>query len=126
MLRKTLLTFSGKFLIAVVNFLTVIITAQYLGAEGRGTISLFVLNLTLISMLNNFVGGPGLVYLFPRNEPAALLVASYLWAAASCLIVSFILNLFSLIPDGLLLNLILLSFLQCIISIHQQLILSKQ
>ena len=55
MLRQSLATFTGKFFIAAVNFLTLILTARYLGAEGRGVISLFIINLTIVSMVSNFI-----------------------------------------------------------------------
>lgn len=126
MLRQSLLTFSNKFLITVVNFLTVIITAQYLGAEGRGIISLFVLNLTIISMASNFIGGPGLVYLFPRHDAKKLLSASYLWALLSSIIVAFVLKMFNLIQPEYFIHLVILSFIQSIVRILTSYLLSQQ
>lgn len=126
MLRQSLLTFSSKFFIAIVNFLTVVITARYLGAEGRGVISLFVLDITIVLMVSSFIGGPGLVYLFPRHDVTKLLSVSYLWAMVSSVLVSFVLLAMGLVPHAFFLHLMILSFLQSILRIQTSLLLSKQ
>src|SRR3954464_34152 len=115
MFRKSFYTFFNRFFIAILNFLTIIITARYLGAEGRGIISLFVLNLTVIFMTGSFIGGPGLVYLVPRHDPSKLLNASYLWTLVSSIVVALLLFVFNLVEPNLLIHLILLSIIQSVV-----------
>ena len=99
MFRKSFYTFFNRFFIAILNFLTIIITARYLGAEGRGIISLFMLNLTIIFMIGSFIGGPGLVYLVPRHDASKLLNASYVWTIFSSVTVSLLLYVFNLVQQ---------------------------
>jgi O-antigen/teichoic acid export membrane protein len=126
MFRKSFYTFFNRFFIAILNFLTIIITARYLGAEGRGIISLFVLNLTVIFMTGSFIGGPGLVYLVPRHDPSNLLNASYLWTLVSSIVVALLLFVFNLVEPNLLIHLILLSIIQSVVRIQQFYLLAKE
>ncbi len=118
MFRQSFYTFFNRFFIAIINFLTIVITARYLGAEGRGIISLFVLNLTITFMISSFIGGPGLVYLVPRHDASKLLNVSYLWAILSGIIISLLLYLLQLIDSSLLINLIVLSIVQSVVRIQ--------
>ena len=73
---------------AGLNFLVVVITAQALGAAGRGEIGIFGANLALVLLINGLIGGTGLTYLTPRTNIYQLLVPSYAWAFVSCALVS--------------------------------------
>jgi O-antigen/teichoic acid export membrane protein len=126
MFRKSFYTFFNRFFIATLNFLTIIITARYLGAEGRGIISLFVLNLTIIFMIGSFIGGPGLVYLVPRHDASKLLNASYLWTIFSSVTVAFLLYVFNLIQQDLFIHLVLLSIIQSVVRIQTFYLLAKE
>jgi O-antigen/teichoic acid export membrane protein len=61
------------------SFLIVVITARYMGAEGRGEISLIVLNITVILLLNDILGGGAMVFLVPRYRLLSLLIPSWIW-----------------------------------------------
>lgn len=126
MIRQSFYTFFNRFFIAMLNFVTVVITAHFLGAEGRGIISLFVLNLTITFMISSFIGGPGLVYLFPRHDATKLLSASYLWAILSCAATSFFLQTLNLVESGLLNDLIILSIIQSVMRIQTTYLLAMQ
>jgi O-antigen/teichoic acid export membrane protein len=125
MFRQSFYTFFNRFFIALLNFLTIVMTARYLGAEGRGIISLFVLNLTIIFMIGSFIGGPGLVYLTPRHDASKLLNASYLWTIFSSVAVSLLLYVFNLVQHDLLTHLILLSIIQSVVRIQTFYLLAK-
>lgn len=126
MIRQSFYTFFNRFFIAILNFLTVVITAHYLGAEGRGIISLFVLNLTITYMINNFIGGPGLVYLIPRHDATKLLSASYTWAILSGLVVPYLLYIFKLVESDRLFDLIILSVIQSVLRIQMSYLLAME
>ena len=100
MFKNILTTFSSKFLIAIMNFVLVIVTSKYMGAEIRGEISLVVLAIAIITMLSEVIGGPALIYLIPKTNTKPLLLPSYLWGIASAFIISFVFNQFNLIPEG--------------------------
>ncbi|MCZ2278130.1 MAG: polysaccharide biosynthesis C-terminal domain-containing protein [Bacteroidia bacterium] len=95
MLKNAFLTIGTRGLIVVVNFLTAILSARYLGAEGKGIISLFTLNMNIIVVFSFFVGGPGLIYLFPRSEVNKLFYASLVWGTACSVVLTPVLSIFS-------------------------------
>lgn len=74
MLRKIIHTIFSKGIISIINFLVVLITARYLGADGRGQISILFLNVTVILLFNDIIGGSALVYIIPKKNPYSLLL----------------------------------------------------
>ncbi len=126
MLSKILQTFVFRFSSAIFSFVIVLITAHLLGTEGRGELSLLLVSITFILMLNNFIGGPSLVYLVPRYPSIQLLKISYAWGFIVCILGTIMLKTFSLIPDWLLFPVFLLSVLQSIVTIHHFFLLGKK
>ena len=126
MFKKIILTFSTKFITALLNFLIVIITARYLGAEGRGTISLIVLGISINLIVNDIIGGSALVYLTPRINLFKLFVPSYIWALTSSSILTYCLCYFKLIPVEYYLDVFLLSVLQSLGSINFAILLGQE
>ncbi|HXC07055.1 MAG TPA: polysaccharide biosynthesis C-terminal domain-containing protein [Bacteroidia bacterium] len=64
---------------SVISFLIVILTAKLTGAVGRGHISMMVLNITVILLVNDLIGGGALVFLVPRHPLPHLLIPSWFW-----------------------------------------------
>ncbi len=126
MLRKIFYTFWTKFITAVINFLIIIITAKYLGAEGRGTISLVVLGITLTQIFNDIIGGGALVYLVPRVGVFKLFISAYGWTFISSAIVAVSLTFLKLIPVQYSLHVFFLSLLQSLFTINLSLILGRE
>ena len=50
----------------------VIMTSRYLGAAGKGQISLFIANIVMVQHVGNLISGGSLVYLTPRIKPMIL------------------------------------------------------
>lgn len=84
MLNKILSTFAVKVTAAILNLLLVILVSRYLGAEGRGEISLLLVTITVLLNFTYLFGGGTLVYLIPRTDVFQLFIPSYIW----CFIVS--------------------------------------
>src|SRR6478735_5901449 len=80
MLKAISGTFASKFLLALLNFVTIILSTRLLGAEGRGEISFFVTNMSLVLLFTGLIGGSSLVYLAPRHNFFRFLIPSYFWA----------------------------------------------
>lgn len=57
MIRKILGTITTRAVTAALTLVIVLVNSYVLGAEKVGTISLILLAVTLIQLLNNFVGG---------------------------------------------------------------------
>lgn len=94
MLNKIIQTIFSKGIVSILNFLIVIITAKFTGSEGRGQMSLMYLNVTLILMVNDLIGGSALVYLIPKLKAPKLVIPSALMALISALLLPFLLNFY--------------------------------
>ncbi len=110
----------------MLSFLVVIISSRYLGADVRGEISLFMLNVTLISMLNNVIGGSAYVYLSSRYSALSLLASGYVWAAVTACVGAWTLVTFSLSQPHLLLHLAAISLLASLNGINLNYLLGKE
>ncbi|RTQ49586.1 hypothetical protein EJV47_12240 [Hymenobacter gummosus] len=85
MIRRILFTFTTRLGSALLNFGIVWLTARWLGATGRGQVSLFVTDTSALLLFIGLVGGSSLMYLVPRRNLWHLLAPAYCWAAAVCL-----------------------------------------
>lgn len=117
MFQRIAKTIVNKIAVQALSFALILLTTNLLGAEGKGIIALFLLNITLSVMGSNFIGGAAMVYLIPRYNFKQLATLSYSWAATSSLFISSVLhftNLSSGVPFFLL---FLASFLQSFIAV---------
>ncbi|MCD6066697.1 MAG: teichoic acid transporter [Bacteroidetes bacterium] len=94
MLNKIIQTIFSKGIVSILNFLIVIITAKFTGAEGRGQMSLMYLNVTLILMINDLIGGSALVYLIPKLKAQRLVIPSAWMAVLCALLLPFLFNFY--------------------------------
>ncbi|AYA37502.1 hypothetical protein D3Y59_10860 [Hymenobacter oligotrophus] len=79
-LRRILFTFGTRLGAALLNFGLVWLTARWLGAAGRGEVSLFAIDRTLLLLFAGLVGGSSLIYLAPRRNLWHLLLPAYGWS----------------------------------------------
>lgn len=111
MIKRIFSTVATKGLIAIINFLVIILTSRYLGVEARGTISLIALAISINAMISEIVGGPALIYLIPRAGVKSLVFPAYFWAILSAVLCSFLLQSLHLIPAGYFWHIVVLSML---------------
>lgn len=126
MVRTIIATTFSKFGVILISFALLVSTTQFLGAEGKGYISLFLLNVTLVQLISSFMGGPALVYLLPKLGVERLLLPSYFWAIIVSLTVPFILYGFGLQDRQYLPHLIFIGALDAFGKIHLQFILGRE
>ena len=126
MIRTIIATTFSKFGVIVLSFLLLISTTQTLGADGKGYISLFLLNVTLVQLISSFIGGPALVYLLPRFGIERLLLPSYAWALFVSIIVPLILFAAGLQDREYLYHLMFIGAIDAIGKIHLQFILGRE
>lgn len=94
MKRNIFFTFISKFCIAVFSFFTSVLIARFLGAEGKGIVSLLGVVMGLFNLTSGFVGGPSLVYIVPKHPEKNFLFPSFLWCIV-CVAVLYIIILFT-------------------------------
>jgi len=126
MFHKILHTFVTRFLVSLLNFFIVIITAHYLGASVRGSIAMLMLSVTIINIVNNIIGGSALVYLVPRNNLFRLLVPSYVWAVFSSVSISLLFYFLKIVELQYLSDLMIISFLSSVGAIQINVLLGKE
>ncbi|RAK68351.1 lipopolysaccharide biosynthesis protein [Hymenobacter edaphi] len=83
-LPRLLHTFVARLGVALLNFGVVWLTARYLGAAGRGQVSLFVTDMALSLLFIGLLGGSSLIYLAPRRSVWHLLLPALAWATVVC------------------------------------------
>ncbi|MEI6899896.1 MAG: hypothetical protein WCL00_08460, partial [Bacteroidota bacterium] len=126
MIKKIIGTISTRILSALLTLAIVLINGWFLGAGKVGTISLLILALTLIQMLNNFVGGAALVYLFPRFSLAQLLIPAYVWALLICFPGTLALYLIHFIPSGYFWHIMILSLMLSLLSVNFMILMGQE
>ena len=126
MLRRILHNFATRLLTALLSFGLVWLTARYLGAAGRGAISLFVTDSAALLLFIGLVGGSSLIYLSPRYGAWQLLVPAYAWAVGVCTLGTGVVGLLRAVPPAYLGHLWGLSVLQALLSINALLLLGRK
>ena len=126
MVNKIIGTIGTRLLTAFLSLGILMISSKQLGAEGVGTISLIILGVTIVQMVNSFIGGSALIYLIPRFDVFQLLIPSYIWAFITAFCCSYILYIFNLIPHEYFYHLIFLSLILSLSSINLTFMLGKE
>lgn len=115
---KIIGTFLNRVLTTAILFAVVVINSNCFGAEGTGNIAVIILGLTLLQVINNFVGGSALVYLVPHRSNFQLLMLSYGWMLVSNTLGILLLDALDFVPHKHLLFLFILSVIYNLYFIH--------
>lgn len=126
MFKKIAGTAFARFLNTLLGFAVVVVAARAFGAEGYGTIVLVILGITFIQLVNNFIGGPALVYLVPRHEVFNLFILSYIWALVTAVVGANLLFLFSMIPPEYRQQTLMLSLISNWASVNMMILIGKE
>ncbi|MBC6611940.1 polysaccharide biosynthesis C-terminal domain-containing protein [Hymenobacter sp. BT507] len=126
MIRRILYHFLTRLLTALLSFAVVWLTAHYLGAAGRGSVSLFVTDCAVVLLLTGLLGGSSLIYLSPRYSSWQLLVPAYGWALLVCTTGTAVIGLLRTVPPGYLLHVWLVTVCQALLSVNTALLLGRK
>ena len=93
MINKKVLatTFIVRVIMVISSFSLLIMSSRYLGATGRGMISLYIANVTIVQLISEIIFGPGYIYTAQRISFGKLFTAGILWSLLSSIIVPIIL-----------------------------------
>jgi O-antigen/teichoic acid export membrane protein len=114
MFREILNTLWTKIASAIIALCILILTTQYLGADGRGLLSLISSSIGIIGIFAGFVGGPAVIYLAAKNKTQYLLIPIYIWAVIVTIMGSGIIWFFHIIPAMYILPIAILSLISSI------------
>ena len=110
--KKTLIsTFLVRFILAINTFGVFILSSRYLGAEGRGTISLFVANVTVVQLFSEIIFGSGYIYFIHQYNKKNIITYGFILSTLSGLIVPLLLYVANLQPENLVTDSIINSIL---------------
>lgn len=126
MFKKIAGTAFARFLNTLLGFAVVVVAARAFGAEGYGTIVLVILGIAFIQLVNNFIGGPALVYLVPRHEVSKLFILSYIWALVVSVVGANLLYVFGMIPPEYRWETMLLSLISNWASVNMMILIGKE
>ena len=79
-------TFFAKMMVSLSGLLLVVLTSRYLGAEGRGTISLMMSLIALLQLFCDFGSNSAIINLSYQVNQRDLWLSSLLWVLGICLI----------------------------------------
>ena len=126
MIKRILQHFAARVLTAGLSFAVVWLTARYLGAAGRGQVSLFVTDVAGLALLAGLVGGSSLIYLVPRRNVWLLLLPAYGWGALVSLAGAALVALLRPVSAAYVLHLGAVALVQVLLSINVLLLLGRQ
>jgi len=126
MFKTILNTLGTKIISSLIGFLILILTTQYLGADGRGLISLLGTSVGLILIFSGFIGGSSLVYLTSRHDISYLLIPSYFWAVLIAVTGTITFAIFHVIPESIVLPTFILSTLSVVGNVNLMILIGKE
>ena len=119
-------TIFTRFLAAILTLIIIVMNARFLGAEKVGVISLIILAVTIVQLVNNFIGGSALIYLIPRTPLLKLFVPSYIWGVVASIACSGVLQLTDSIPAGFFIHVTILATLHSLITVNTMILLGQE
>lgn len=67
-------------------FLLFLLTSRWLGVEGRGEISLYIANQTILQLVTEIIFGSGYIYLIHRYERGSIIFKGLIWSLVCSLL----------------------------------------
>ena len=126
MIKRILHHFAARVLTAGLSFAVVWLTTRYLGAAGRGEVSLFFTDMSGLVLLAGLLGGSSLIYLVPRRNVWHLLPPAYTWAVAVSVGGAMAVGLLRPVGPDYVLHLGAVTLVQILLSINVFLLLGRK
>lgn len=113
-------------MVAIFNLALLFITTRIMGAELKGLISLFILNLSLTSIISGFIGGPAIVYLAPRQSIGKIFIANTFWILITTSIVTAALVYLNMLNSVEPIRFFRMAIMECLIVTLSMTLLGKE
>ncbi len=120
---KLVITFFSRTVVALLNFLIVLLTARYMGVSARGQIAIIMLGITFSQVVHQLIGG-GIIYFAKKTRLQNLIIPTYIWSIAAAGIITLLLLALQQMPIEFALHIFILSIIQSLIATHLTLLLS--
>jgi len=122
---KVVQTFISRFLILILSFGLVIFSTNMWGSEGKGTISIVIANVALVSFFSSIFSGSSTSYFARKFKVEQVLVYSYLWSLIVGTAVPLVFS-FAAIQNEFLYYLIAISVFSSLLSTNISLFIGTQ
>ena len=126
MLKKIFFSSQASFLVSILSLIITIITAKYLGAYGRGYLSIIIFYISISQLINEIFGVGTFMYLIQKYSVKEIISVSYLWFVISAIFCTIIVSYFHLIEKDLQIIFLISSVLVSINSLNLKVILNKR
>lgn len=126
MIRSIFTNFSARLAVAAMNFIMLLMTTHYLGAQTRGVVSILAIGIGIIHIVSDLAGGPSLVYLTPRTKLRSLIITGSIWAIFTTLLVGYILIYIGNIPNNCGVEALIVAVLISLHSLNQNILLGQE
>ncbi|WP_317900176.1 polysaccharide biosynthesis C-terminal domain-containing protein [Aurantibacillus circumpalustris] len=84
MFKNIIYSLITKGSVAIINFIILIISSRYLGVSSRGEISIFILNITVIQIVNDVYTGYSIVHFIPKFNFIKIIVYGVIFTLILC------------------------------------------
>jgi O-antigen/teichoic acid export membrane protein len=127
MIKLITRTFLSRIIIAVFNFITIVLISKELGPEGKGIASQIIAVIAMIQIICDLMGGAALVYLGARKSILSLIIPSYIFS----ILILFLAVVFFVVSNNTYFSfsfyqLIFLSFFSTTLNQHYHLLNSRE
>jgi len=126
MIRSIFTNFSARLAVAMMNFIMLLMTTHFLGAETRGIVSILAIGIGIIHIVSDLASGPSLVYLTPRTKLRSLIITGSIWAIVTTAIVGYILIYIGNVPTYCGPEALIVAVLISLHSLNQNILLGQQ
>ncbi len=126
MFKSVGITFGSKVLVAIINFAIIIRVSRVLGPEGKGVCSLYLVIFSTALIICECISGSTVVFLLSKFSYRQLLYIFYAWSIPCSVLIAAIFYWFNKINGQELLWIMLLCWLNAVVSIHQLVALGKE
>jgi len=96
---------------AISTFGIFVLSAQYLGAEGRGAISLYIANASIVQIASEIIFGSGYIYFIHQYSKSFIISHGFILSIFTGILIPCLLFLLNLLPEKLLGDMIITSIL---------------
>ncbi|HTN22113.1 MAG TPA: polysaccharide biosynthesis C-terminal domain-containing protein [Pelobium sp.] len=100
MLKKIFYNFQNSVGFTLINLIIVVYTLKYLGTSGRGSVSLFLLNVSIIQIFTAVIGTSSIGFVVSRLPLSSVVLASTLWTFLVSIFTGVIMYYIKVIPFG--------------------------
>ena len=126
MFKSAGITFVSKLVVAIINFGIIILLSQLLGTQGKGQCSLYLVIFSTALIACECISGATVVYLLSKFSYRKILTVFYIWSIPASCVVGFLFYILSKINASELLYIVVICWLNAVVSIHQMIVLGKQ